>query len=69
MHRDRDAALGEDRYTNRLNHAPRNIFTLLSATRTLLKRIATSPTRAIEMIRDDRDGALRFLNGGNLGFH
>jgi len=69
MHRDRDVALGEDRYTNRLDHAPRNIFTLLGSTRTLLKRIATSPTRSVEMIQDDRDGALRFLNGGNLGFH
>jgi len=37
--------------------------------RTLLKRIATAPTGAIEMIQDDRDGALRFLDGVNLGFH
>jgi len=63
MHRDRDVTLGKDRYTKRLDHAPRNIFTLLGATRTLPGRIATSPTGAIEMILDDRDGALRFPTG------
>jgi len=69
MHRDRDRTLGEDLYTNRLEHAPRNIFTLLGATRTLLKRIATSPTRAIEMIQDHRNGALDILSGTKPDFH
>jgi len=35
--------------------------------RTLLKRIATSPTRAIEMIQDSRDNALRILADHELG--
>jgi hypothetical protein len=26
MHRDKDVTMGEDRYTNRSDHAPRNIF-------------------------------------------
>jgi len=51
MHRDKDVLLGEDRYTNRSGHPPRNIFTLTSAARTLLKRIAKSPTRAIEIVK------------------
>lgn len=61
MHRDKDVILGEDRYTNRSGHAPRNIFTLTSATRTLLKRIAKSPTRAIEIVQDNREKALRLI--------
>ncbi len=48
MHRDKDVTPGEDRHTNRLDHAPQNIFTLTSATRTVLRRISNSPTRAIE---------------------
>ncbi len=61
MHRDKDDTLGEDRYSNRSGHAPRNIFTLTSAARTLLKRISKSPTRAIEMVQDNRQKAVRFL--------
>lgn len=45
MHRDKDACLGEDGYTNRKDNAPRNIFTLLSVARTVLKRINTSPRK------------------------
>ena len=52
MHRDKDVILGEDRYTNRSDIAPRNIFTLTSAARTLLKRISKSPTRAIETVQE-----------------
>jgi len=48
---------------------PRNIFTPLGATRTLPERIATSPTRAIEMIRDDRSGALDIPSGRKPDFH
>lgn len=61
MHRDKDVILGEDRYTNRSEHAPRNIFTLTSATRTLLKRIAKSPTIAIEIVQDTREKAVRII--------
>ena len=63
MHRDKDVTLGEDRHTNRLDHdhAPQNIFTLTSATRTVLKRISNSPTRAIEAFQTSRTTAIRFL--------
>ena len=54
MHRYKDACLGEDGYTNRLGHAPRNVFTLTSAVRTLLKRIHASSTTAIEIMQDSR---------------
>ena len=61
MHRDKDVTPGEDRYPNRLDHAPQNIFTLTSATRTVLKRISNSPTRAIETFQTSRTTAIRFL--------
>ena len=48
MHCDKDVTPDEDRHTNRLDHAPQNIFTLTSATRTMLRRVSNSPTRAIE---------------------
>ena len=63
MHRDKDVCLGEDGYTNRLGHAPRNIFTLTSAVRTLLKQIHASPTTAIEILQDSRSKAIRLLAG------
>lgn len=65
MHRDKDVCLGEDGYTNRKDHAPRNVFTLISAARTLLKRINTSPTKAIEIIQNNRNHALRLLMSGS----
>ena len=61
MHRDKDVTLGEDRYTNRSGHAPRNIFTLTSAAITLLKRISKSPTKAIEMVQDHREKTISFI--------
>ena len=61
MHRDKDVTLGEDRYTNRSDHAPQNIFTLTSGALTLLKHIAKSPTRAIELVQDNRGKAIRFI--------
>lgn len=63
MHRDKDVTLGEDRYTNRSDYAPRNIFTLLSAARTMLKRVAKSPTRAIEIMQDRRQSAISLITG------
>ena len=62
MHRDKDVTLGEDGYTNRSDNAPRNIFVLTSAARTLLKRISNSPTKAIEMVQHDRNRAVRFIS-------
>ena len=63
MQRDKDVILGEDYYTNRLDNAPQNIFTLSSATRTVSKPINKSPTRAIEMVKDKRDSAIQLATG------
>ena len=65
MHRDKDFQLGEDGYTNRSDHAPRNVFTMTSGTRTLLKRINRSPTRAIEIAQDNRQKVIRLLSDQN----
>lgn len=62
MHCDRNLTLGEDRHTNRLDHAPGNILILTG-------RIATSPTRAIKMIRDNQNGTLRTLAERNSRLH
>jgi len=63
MHRDKDICLGEDGYTNRFGHAPRNIFTQSGAVRTLLRQIHTSPTKATEIIQDSRSKAVRLIAG------
>ena len=63
MHRDKDVTMGEDRYTNRSDHAPRNIFALTSAAITLLKRISKSPTRAIELVQGNRGKAVALIAG------
>ena len=63
MHTDKDVTLGEDRYTNRSDHAPQNIFTLTSGALKLLKRITKSPTRAIELIQDNRGETLKLITG------
>ena len=68
MHRDKDVILGEDHYINRLDHAPQNIFTLLSAARTVLKRCNKSPTRTIEMVQDKRDNAIQLVAGKKIFF-
>lgn len=57
--------LGEDSYTNWSDNAPRNIFNLTSAARTLLKRISKSPTRAIETVQENRQKAIRFISDPN----
>ena len=61
MHRDKDVTFGEDRYTNRSDYAPQNIFTLTSGALTLLKRIAKSPTRAIELVQDNRAKTIKLI--------
>ena len=68
MHRDKDVILGEDHYTNRLDHAPQNVFTLLSSTHTVLKSINKSATRAIEMVQDKRNSAIQLI-AGRQNFH
>ena len=69
MHRDKDVTSGEDRHTNRLDHAPQNIFTLTSATHTVPKRISNPPTRAIEAFQTSRTTAIRFLAKGHNNFY
>jgi len=61
MHRHKDFTLGEDGYTNRLDHAPRNISTLLSLCLSILKTVKASPTPAIEHFQDNRNPALRLI--------
>lgn len=61
MHRHKDFTLGEDGYTNRLDHAPRNISTVLAFCLTILKNVTASPTRAIEHFQNDRNRALRLI--------
>lgn len=58
MHRNKDVTLGEDGYTNRSDNAPANVFSLIGLTLKLLKSISTSPTRAIEIMQDDRKRAI-----------
>jgi hypothetical protein len=45
MHRNKDAILGEDCYTNRCGNAPRNIFSLIGIALNILKSASPSPTR------------------------
>jgi hypothetical protein len=61
MHRDKDVILGEDGYTNRLDNAPRNVFSLLSLARKILHGVSASPTRAIEYFQDDRNRAIAWI--------
>ena len=69
MHRDKDVTPGEDRPTNRLDHVPQNIFTLTSATHTVLRRVSNSPTRAVEAFQTSRTTAIRFLAKDHNNFY
>lgn len=66
MHRDKDVTLGEDRYTNRLDNAPRAIFVLTSAVRTLLKKVSNSTTIGIEKMQENMDRAILFVSEKQL---
>ena len=63
MHRHKDVTLGEDGYTNRRGHAPRNVFTILCFVLKILKSVQPSPTRAIDWFQDDRNRAIRLFAG------
>ncbi|MCA1775819.1 MAG: hypothetical protein LC676_09485 [Loktanella sp.] len=65
MRRNKDVCLGEDDNTNRKDHAPRIVVTLVTAARTLLKRISTLPTKVIEIIENDRNHVLRIWMTGS----
>ena len=53
------------RDTNRLDHAPQDIFTLTSATPIVPRRIINPPTRAIGTFQTSRTTAIRFLAKGH----
>lgn len=61
MHRHKDFTLGEDGYTNRSDHAPRNVSSILAFTLRILKTVSASPTRAIEHFQDNRNRAIRLF--------
>jgi predicted transposase YbfD/YdcC len=63
MHRDKDVTLGEDGHPNRLDNAPRNVFSLPCFALKILRSIAHSPTRAIEHFQDDRTLPTRLFSG------
>jgi hypothetical protein len=54
MHRNKDVMLGEDGYTNWLDNAPRNVFSLTSLALKVMRWISPSPTRAIAHFQDNR---------------
>jgi hypothetical protein len=61
MHRDKDALLGEDGYTNRKGNAPKNVAALLSFVRFVLRAVKNSPTKAVEFFQDDKNPAIGLL--------
>ena len=63
MHWTKDVILGEDRYTNRSDEAPRNIFTLIGFSLKILKASAASAIQAIERFQDNKNKALRLFSG------
>jgi predicted transposase YbfD/YdcC len=63
LHRNKDVTLGEDSYTNRKDHAPRNIFTLNAIVLELAARFGLSPKIAIERCQDDKNLAIKWIGG------
>jgi predicted transposase YbfD/YdcC len=61
MHRNKDVMLGEDGYTNRLDNAPRNVFSLTSFALKVMRTVSQSPTRAIEHFQDKRSRATQMI--------
>jgi predicted transposase YbfD/YdcC len=61
MHRNKDVMLGEDGYTNRLDNAPRNVFSLTGLALKVLRWVSPSPTRAIEHFQDNRSRATQMI--------
>lgn len=61
IHRYKDFTLGEDGYTNRPGHAPRNISSIFAFALRILKTVSPSPTRTIEHFQDNRKRAIRLF--------
>ena len=62
LHRNKDVALGEDGYTNRKDHAPRNIFSLNNLVLFIFKTSGLTPRKAIESFQDDKNRAVRLFS-------
>ncbi|VTZ27490.1 hypothetical protein MPC4_330031 [Methylocella tundrae] len=62
-HRGKDVTLEEDGYTNRLDNAPGNDFSLAGFALNILKLVSHSPNRAIEHFPDDRNRPTRLFSG------
>jgi predicted transposase YbfD/YdcC len=63
LHRNKDVILGEDRYTNRSDHAPRNIFSINNLVLGIFKAVRLSPKRALEHFQDDKNRAIHAVCG------
>ena len=63
LHRNKDVTLGEDAYTNRKDHAPRNIFTFNAIVLELAAYLELSPKIAIERCQDDKNLAVAWVGG------
>jgi predicted transposase YbfD/YdcC len=61
LHRNKDVTLGEDSYTNRKDHAPRNIFSLNNLALLIFKKAGLTPKKAIESFQDDKNRAIRLV--------
>jgi predicted transposase YbfD/YdcC len=61
MHRHKDFTLREDGYTNRCDHAPRNVSSILAFALGILKTVSHSPTRAIEHFQNRRSRSLNLV--------
>ena len=61
LHRNKDVTLGEDAYTNRKDHAPRNIFTFNAIVLELAAYLELSPKIAIERCQDDKNLAIAWV--------
>jgi len=59
MRRDRDEFPGEDGCINRMGNPSRNVFPLIGAALTMLKRLSTLMTEVIELDQPDRGVTLR----------
>jgi hypothetical protein len=66
LHRNKDAALGEDRCTNRKDNAPWNIFSLNNSVLCLFKKSGLTPGKAIEAFQDDKNRAIRLVTEAEL---
>jgi hypothetical protein len=63
LHRNKDVILGEDGYTNRKDHAPRNVFSLNNLVLFICKTYGLTPKKAIECFQDNKNPAIHAVYG------